>query len=189
MSANVPGRIGLAEKEYALILEISRQPGHTQRSLSKSLGMSLGTTNLLIRRLVRKGFIKISQLDWNRTRYLLTFKGATEKARKAYHYTVYTHRLFRQIRENIAALLRREHASGRREFTLVAEDEILDLLRETIDGLSLEGASFRFLRSFEQVPPGVDYVLTATLQEPPRSSGGRRFISLVDFENIDYRIT
>ena len=48
----------LAQKEFALIQEISRKPTHTQRSLSQSVGLSLGTTNLLIQRLARKGYIK-----------------------------------------------------------------------------------------------------------------------------------
>src|SRR5438270_6817185 len=122
----------LAQKEFALIQEISRKPTHTQRSLSQSVGLSLGTTNLLIQRLARKGFIKVTQLDWKRTQYLLTIKGAMEKTQKAYHYTRYTIRLFRQIQENIATLLRREYTAGRRKFYLVAQDEVLELLREAI---------------------------------------------------------
>ncbi len=110
----------LAEKEFLLIQEISRRPTHTQRALSKSLGLSLGMTNLLIKRLSRKGLIKIAHLDWKRTQYLLTLQGALEKTRKSYDYTLYTIRIFRQLQENITSVLHREYASGRRFFHLVA---------------------------------------------------------------------
>src|SRR5947209_3037692 len=103
-------RPALAEKEFLLIQEIARKPTRTQRDLSQSLGLSLGMTNLLIQRLSRKGLIKITQLDWKRTQYLLTLKGAVEKTRKAYGYTLYTLRIFRQIQDNITVVLRREHA-------------------------------------------------------------------------------
>ncbi len=177
----------LAEKEFHLIQEISRQPTRTQRDLSQSLGLSLGMTNLLIQRLARKGFIKVTQLDWKRTQYLLTIKGAAEKTRKAARYTLYTMRIFRQIRENITTVLSREHAAGRRAFTLVAQDEILELLRETIADMDLADSSFTCLRNFAEVPAETDFVLTATLEAPAKTPG-RRLVSLVDFDNIDFRV-
>ena len=85
-------------EEFILIQEISKSDTHTQRSLSQNIGLSLGTTNLLIQRLARKGLIKITQLDWKRTQYLLTLKGALEKTNKMYRHTLYTIRLFRQIK-------------------------------------------------------------------------------------------
>lgn len=179
---------GLAEKEFLLIQEISRNPEATQRHLSESLGVSLGTTNLLIRRLARKGLLKVQQLDWKRTRYLLTLEGAVEKSRKAYHYTVYTLRLFRQLQENIMSVLNTEHAAGRRDFVFVADHELLDLLRETAEGRGLDGARFTFAAAFGDVPAAADVVFYASLERPPEKKG-RRFVSIVDFHNIDYRVS
>ena len=181
-------RNGLAEKEFLLIREISRNPEATQRHLSESLGLSLGTTNLLIRRLARKGLLKVTQLDWKRTRYLLTLEGALEKSRKAYHYTVYTLRIFRQLQENIEKVLNKEHASGRRDFVFVADHELLELLRETAEGYGLEGARFTFAAGFDGVPAAADLVYYASLEHPPDTKG-RRFVSVVDFDDIDYRVS
>ena len=177
----------LEEKEFLLIQEISRQPTRTQRDLSQSLGLSLGMTNLLIQRLARKGLIKVTQLDWKRTQYLLTLKGAMEKAKKTFNYTLYTMRIFRQIRENIETALKRERDAGRKDFCLVAQDEILELLRETVAELEVKDAAFTFLRSYDEVPADTDLVLTATLEVPP-AKNGRRYLSLVDFDNISFRI-
>jgi DNA-binding MarR family transcriptional regulator len=179
---------GLAENEFLLIQEISRNPDSTQRHLSESLGLSLGTTNLLIRRLARKGLLKVQQLDWKRTRYLLTLEGAVEKSRKAYHYTVYTLRIFRQLQENISKVLEKEHAAGRREFVFVADHELLDLLRETAEGYGLEGARFTYAPGFRDVPREADLVFYASLERPPEQKG-RRFVSVVDFDDIDYRVS
>lgn len=177
----------LAANEYAIIQEIAKNPSHTQRSLSHEVGLSLGTTNLLIQRLARKGYIKINQLDWKRTQYLLTLKGAVEKTQKAFQYTLYTMRIFRQIQENIATALKKEYGAGRRRFTIVAQDELLELVRETVQPGAFPEAEFAFLVKLEDVPPGTDLVLTAT-KEAPTSQDGTRFLSLVDFDNIDFRI-
>ncbi|MFI5348057.1 MAG: winged helix-turn-helix transcriptional regulator [Elusimicrobiota bacterium] len=178
----------LDRKEFLLIQEISRQPTVTQRDLSQSLGLSLGMTNLLIKRLSRKGLIKITQLDWKRTQYLLTLQGAVEKARKSYDYTLYTLRIFRQLQENITAVLRREYTGGRRTFHLVAQDELLDLVSATAAELKLAGAELVFHRALTQVPASADLILTATHEAAPKSASGPRRVSLVDFDNIDFRL-
>lgn len=178
---------GLAEKEFLLIQEISRNPESTQRHLSESLGLSLGTTNLLIRRLARKGLLKVQQLDWKRTRYLLTLKGALEKSQKTFYYARYTLRIFRQLQENIGLVLRREHSAGRRDFVFVADHELLELLKETAEGFDLAGARFTYLVSFSDLPPGTDAVFYASLERPPERRD-LRCVSVVDFDNIDYRV-
>jgi DNA-binding MarR family transcriptional regulator len=178
----------LAEKEFSLIQEIARSPSCTQRELSTSTGLSLGMTNLLIKRLARKGYIKISQLDWKRTQYLLTFKGAVEKARKSYNYSLYTIRIFKQIRENIYTALRREYAAGHRRFTVVGQDEILDLIKEALLDLDYKDAEFAFVKEYSAISSN-DVILTATLEAPPASRNGQKFITLVDFENINFRIS
>ena len=181
-----PSNDELAEKEFQLIQEIAKQPTRTQRDLSQSLGLSLGTTNLLIQRMARKGLIKVTQLDWKRTQYLLTLKGAAEKARKAYRYTLYTMRIFRQIQENIETVIKEEQRSGRKEFFLVAQDELLELLKETVAELGLEEARFTFVKNYEEVPAKAELVLTATLEAPPKDA--KRYVSLVDFDNISFRL-
>ncbi|MEK7232949.1 MAG: winged helix-turn-helix transcriptional regulator [Elusimicrobiota bacterium] len=176
----------LAEKEFILIQEISKSDTHTQRSLSQNIGLSLGTTNLLIQRLARKGLIKITQLDWKRTQYLLTLKGALEKTNKMYRHTLYTIRLFRQIQDNINTVMRREYENGRRDFHLVAHDEILDLLKETVGGLNLPQARFAYYKNYDSIPAEAELIMTATLAPPPKDRAGH-CLSLVDFNNIDFR--
>ena len=56
----------------------------TQRMLANQTGMSLGNINLLIKRLVEKGLVKIEHLNTRTLRYILTPKGMAEKARLAY---------------------------------------------------------------------------------------------------------
>lgn len=184
----MPPSQALAEKEFLLIQEISREPTRTQRDLSQSLGLSLGMTNLLIKRLSRKGLIKITQLDWKRTQYILTIEGALQKTRKSYAYTLYTIRIFRQLQENITSVVHREYAKGRRTFHLIAQDELLDLVTNTVDELDLAGASFAYHSSFAGVPTSVDLVLTATHEDAPSGDAFPRCVSLVDFDNIKFRL-
>lgn len=177
---------GLPPKEFLLIQEIARRPETNQRLLSESTGMSVGMTNLLVRRLTRKGLIKVNQLDWKRAQYVLTLDGMMELARKSYNYTRYTMRILAQLRENIEAALRREHAAGRRAFSVVAQDEIRELIEETVSGLRLPGAEFAYYADFGSVPAAAPLVLTAVPQPAPDASP--RYLKLLDFENLDFRV-
>lgn len=68
-------------RELRVLTDVSSDGFVTQRRLAKRYGLALGLTNLLIRRLVRKGYIKIVNLQRNRIRYLITPTGLMEKAR------------------------------------------------------------------------------------------------------------
>ena len=56
----------------------------TQRRLSTKLGIALGLTNLYLKRLVRKGYVKCVTVPHNRMRYLVTPRGIAEKTRLTY---------------------------------------------------------------------------------------------------------
>jgi len=53
----------------------------TQRSLSTELGVALGLTNLLVRRLVGKGYVRVSKMGTRHVRYLMTPAGWEALAR------------------------------------------------------------------------------------------------------------
>ncbi|MCK5082590.1 MAG: winged helix-turn-helix transcriptional regulator, partial [Candidatus Omnitrophica bacterium] len=80
----------LDEREFELVNIIGAELGSNQRDLSRQMDLSLGLTNMLIRRLVTKGFIRISQLNQRKVKYVLTPKGFAEKMRKSVKYTFKT---------------------------------------------------------------------------------------------------
>lgn len=80
-------------------IERGRQP--TQRALSAELGIALGLTNLLVRRVVKKGWVKATNVNPRRVRYLITPAGIAEKARITRAYFDNTVRLYTETRERI----------------------------------------------------------------------------------------
>ena len=77
----------------------------TQRSLSGTLGVALGLTNLLIRRLVGKGYIRMAGVGTRHVRYLMTpagWEALTRATRISLENTVH---LYTETREQIRASL------------------------------------------------------------------------------------
>jgi hypothetical protein len=75
----------------------------TQRSVSKDLGVALGLTNLLIRRLGAKGYVRVIGIGTRHVRYLMTPAGWQALGRATRASLENTVHLYTQTREQIRA--------------------------------------------------------------------------------------
>lgn len=75
--------------------------GVSQRRLAKDLGIALGLTNLLVKRLVRKGWVRVISINPNRVRYLITPTGLAEKTRMSRAYFEQSVGFYQQTRDRI----------------------------------------------------------------------------------------
>ncbi len=96
--------------DYArrILEEVEAGRGVSQRTLARSAGIALGLTNLVLRNLVRKGWVRITRVQPNRVKYLITPAGLAEKARMSSAYFAYTTRFYVEargrVRERFATL-------------------------------------------------------------------------------------
>ena len=73
-----------SDNEYKILKIFQDNPNATQRQVAKELNLSLGKTNYIIRALVDKGWIKLSNFRRSDNKlgyiYLLTKQGIAEKS-------------------------------------------------------------------------------------------------------------
>ena len=86
--------------------EIDNDHTPSQRDLSRKLDVSLGLVNSFIRRLIHKGYLKITTVPKNRVKYILTPKGAAKKTRLTYQYIQHSFTFYKKTRENLKELFR-----------------------------------------------------------------------------------
>jgi DNA-binding MarR family transcriptional regulator len=84
-----------------ILLAIEANHAVSQRHLAQRLGIALGLTNLLLRRVVAKGWVKVVHIQRNRVRYLLTPAGLAAKARLTREYLQGTVRFYAEARERV----------------------------------------------------------------------------------------
>lgn len=98
-----------ANEDQAVVLEmlsqIERDSRVTQRHLAHELGIALGLTNTYLKRCVKKGYVKISQVPLNRYAYYLTPRGFAEKSRLTSEYLRSSLDFFRLARRDCAEVL------------------------------------------------------------------------------------
>src|SRR4051812_32503112 len=103
-----------SRRDLKLLEAVEADSRITQRSLANRLGIALGLTNIYLKRLVRKGYIKCVNVQSNRISYLITPRGIAEKARLTYEFMDYSLHLYSEVRRQLRAVLRDCAAADRR---------------------------------------------------------------------------
>ena len=127
-----------AQRNLLILNEIANGTGLTQRSLAQKLDVALGLTNLYLKRLVQKGYIKVSTIPSSRIKYLLTPKGMVEKTRLTYQYMNHSLYLYREARKNIREGLESLIQDGIRRVAIYGTSEAAELAFLTLRELGVE---------------------------------------------------
>lgn len=167
-----------ARRELEILTTLAENRPVTQRALAQRLGIALGLTNLYLKRLARKGYIKITTIPPNRIKYLLTPRGLAEKSRLTYEYMRYSIRLYAQARQTLREALGQLAENGAKRIALYGTGEAAELAYLTLKELGLEpvaildgqgggqflGQAVRDVREVSEAE--YDYVVLATLEPP-----------------------
>jgi DNA-binding MarR family transcriptional regulator len=131
------------ERELEILTAIAEGDSTTQRALAARLGVALGLTNLYLKRLVKKGYIKVAGFPSRpaarkRLRYLLTARGIAEKSRLTYDHMVYALNLYRRARQTLRESLSRLPGAGVKRVALYGTGEAAELAYLTLKEFELE---------------------------------------------------
>ena len=88
-------------RELMILSQVQDSPETSQRRLAQQLGVSLGLTNLLLRNLSRKGYVRITQAGWRRWLYALTPAGFSRKVQLVVAYIGRFMDQYRMIRRTL----------------------------------------------------------------------------------------
>jgi DNA-binding MarR family transcriptional regulator len=149
------------------------ESGHpvSQRTLAKELGIALGLTNLLVRRIVSKGWVKITSVKPNRISYLITPAGVAEKQRITRAYFSNTVRLYTETRERIRerlhalstewpAPVHRNGGAAEKRIVFYGAGEVAE-----IGYISLQGTDLRLVGIVDDVKRGSFFGLPVSAPE------------------------
>jgi DNA-binding MarR family transcriptional regulator len=90
-----------SRRDLQLLEALEQESRITQRTLAGRLGIALGLTNLYLKRLIRKGYVKCVTVSPNRLVYSLTPKGVSRKARLTYEFMKFSLDFYRDARQHL----------------------------------------------------------------------------------------
>ena len=98
--------------DFQILRHIEENPDTTQADLATQLGVAVGSVNWYIKRLINKGYIKVTKMQRRRLRYLLTPKGITEKARLTQKFMQASLKWYRLTRESSKNFIKQIKQAG-----------------------------------------------------------------------------
>src|SRR4030042_1114340 len=99
-------------RDLQLMEEIEKNPKISQRELSNKFGIALGVTNACIKKMARRGLIKLKGIPPRRIAYYLTPKGFAEKANLTLRFFSYNIRHYSEMKKQISKKLTEMQESG-----------------------------------------------------------------------------
>lgn len=121
----------IKQHEYSLLNEIAQDSMVTQAGLSDRLGIAVGSVNWYIKRLVQRGWVKVSHLDRTRLKYDLTSKGMRVFTQRAVLYARDSLKVYSDIRGKAKRIVSQLREQGVQEVYLDGNDELIDILHLT----------------------------------------------------------
>lgn len=118
----------LLDNEYFIISEVAENENITQRELSKKMGVSVSTVNILMNKMIREGLIKMTQVSQKQVLYMLTPVGMMEKAQKTVRYLQIHYRAIYETKEKIKTVLEESSREYDVIYVLVDNNEMSEIL-------------------------------------------------------------
>jgi DNA-binding MarR family transcriptional regulator len=155
------------EPEYTVLNHLHENEITTQRRISKRTGLSLGAVNLLLKKMARKGLIKIEKLNARTMRYILTSQGIQEKSRLAYRYIRQSYRQILQINIDLDNLLAKqlEDQNGLKIVLFGPTDEIMEIITQYLNNKNISSKHFSSDNSLPHLVNGNRHLVLIWRQE------------------------
>ena len=136
-----------------ILEEIEKNASATQRELARKLNISLGLVNSFVRRLARKGYLKMSSVQKNRLKYILTPKGFSEKTRLTYEFIQYSFDFYKTARNSLKAILNDLENDGVRRVILYGAGDLAEIAY-----ISLQETKLKMVATVDDVKSGEKFL-------------------------------
>lgn len=141
--------------EYQILSHLEKNRDTSQRQIAGNTGLSLGTVNLLLKRMVRKGLVKIERLNARTLRYIITPRGMAEKTMLAYQYMKISYQQILKISQALEKVVADHEVGGDRIKEVIfygPQDEVLEILKMAAGSLAIKYKVMHSAEEFKNSP-------------------------------------
>lgn len=125
-------------RELNFLQELEINPVVSQRELSHKFGIALGVTNACLKRMARRGWIRITGLNRRRIGYYLTPKGFAERAKLSFHLISWTTQHYIRLKEIIGTRFLDMERAGIERVVFYGVSDEMEIAFVTLQGVNLK---------------------------------------------------
>ena len=125
-------------RDLQYLEEIEQNPKVSQRELSHKFGIALGVTNACIKRMARRGLIRLKGIPPRRIAYYLTPKGFTEKTKLTLSFFSYNVHHYAEMKKRIGKILLEMQDRGIKRVAFYGVSDEMEVAYITLQGLDMK---------------------------------------------------
>jgi DNA-binding MarR family transcriptional regulator len=134
-------------------------------------------TNLVIKKLIAKGYVKVKGLDRRRVQYILTPRGFTEKVKKTHRYLLRSIETLKKVKEKIQDTVLEYYEKGERNFTILGKGELADIVEISLRDMGKKDLRFSRARTPEEINSKNSIILLADKSIQKRNN---RYLNILE---------
>jgi len=140
-------------RSLQILEEIGNTHSPSQRYLAKKLNISLGLANSFVKRLAKKGYVKITTIPRNRVKYILTPQGFAEKSRLTYEFIQHSLSLYKEALKKFESLLNELEKRNVRKVVFYGVSDLTE-----ITFVSLKATKIKLVGVVDDVKKGTKFL-------------------------------
>jgi DNA-binding MarR family transcriptional regulator len=125
-------------RDLQFLEELEKTPNLSQRELSNKFGIALGVTNACLKRMARRGWIRLRKIPPRRIGYYLTPKGFAEKAKLTMTFLSYNIHHYSRLKAMIGEKFIEMASQGVRRVIFYGVSEEMEVAYVTLQGTNME---------------------------------------------------
>jgi DNA-binding MarR family transcriptional regulator len=125
-------------RDLQFLEELEKTPNLSQRELSNKFGVALGVTNACIKRMVRRGWIKLGKIPPRRIGYYLTPKGFAEKAKLTMTFLSYNVHHYARLKAMIEERILEMASHGVKRVIFYGVNDEMEIAYVTLQGTAMK---------------------------------------------------
>lgn len=120
-----------AERDLIILEQIEKNPDTTQAALASGLEVAVGTINWHLKRLIEKGYVKVSRVERRKLKYIITPEGISLRTRLTIDYIQNSFNLYRLVRERVLITLVELKSAGYHQIHIIGSGDMAEICRLT----------------------------------------------------------
>ena len=125
-------------RDLQFLEELEKTPNLSQRELSNKFGIALGVTNACLKRMARRGWIRLRKVPPRRIGYYLTPKGFGEKAKLTMTFLSYNIHHYSRLKAVIGDKFLEMASQGVKRVVFYGVGEEMEVAYVTLQGTNME---------------------------------------------------
>ena len=125
-------------RDLQFLEELEKTPNLSQRELSNKFGIALGVTNACLKRMARRGWIRLGKIRPRRIGYYLTPKGFAEKAKLTMTFFSYNIHHYSRLKAMIGEKFLEMASQGVTRVIFWGVSDEMEVAYVTLQGTSME---------------------------------------------------